>query len=394
MLCWLPKGRISGTRGVRWYDYRIEKSMDLRNLLRWLFTALRCGPRGPLGTFSTGVGGRWLRLFLIPLASVMGIGLLGLSSAAVARERLMDEPAVQQFVDNLVEQHGFSRSEVNGILSDAKVLPEVLAAISRPAERKPWHQYRAIFLTPSRIDGGSAFWRSHQEDLARAELEFGVSPEIIVAIIGVETRYGEHTGRYRVLDSLSTLAFRYPKRERFFRGELGAFLLLSREEGLNPRSIEGSYAGAIGLPQFIPSSYRQYAVDFDGDKVRDLLGNPSDAIGSVANYLSKHGWERGADVVFPAELRAESARKLADGDIKPHLLLTDMQARGVSIGDEAPYGGRGVLIELEARDGPEYWVGLQNFYTITRYNHSALYAMAVYQLAQAIRGQLADKHSH
>lgn len=366
-----------------------KKSMDLQNLLS-LSKPLRCGS---LDAFSRGVGW-WVTVFLTPLASAMGIALLGLPSAAVALERLVDEPAVQRFVDNLVKEHGFAQSEVKGILSDAKVLPEVLMAISRPAEHKPWYQYRAIFVTPSRIAGGAAFWRSHREDLARAEQDFGVSPEIIVAIIGVETRYGEYTGRYRVLDALSTLAFRYPKRERFFRRELGAFLLLSREEGFNPRSIEGSYAGAIGLPQFIPSSYRQYAVDFDGDNVRDLLGNPRDAIGSVANYLNKHGWERGAEVVFPAKVRAEGAQKLVEEGIKPHLTLTDMQARGVSIGNGAPYAGRGALIELEARDGPEYWIGLQNFYTITRYNHSALYAMAVYQLAQAIRGQFGDIQSY
>lgn len=317
------------------------------------------------------------------------MALFGLSSAAVALERLIDDSEVQRFVDEMVEQHGFSRAEVTSLLSEAKVLPEVLEAISRPAERKPWHQYRAIFVTPSRIEGGADFWRTHQEDLARAERTFGVSPEVIVAIIGVETRYGRYTGSHRVLDALSTLAFRYPKRGRFFRRELQAFLLLSREEGFDSRSIQGSYAGAIGLPQFIPSSYRAYAVDFDGDEVRDLLHNPTDAIGSVANYLNEHGWEEDAAVAFPAKLRAPEARKLTDGGLEPHLALTEMQARGVAIaGQAAPDRGKGALIELDARDGPEYWVGLQNFYTITRYNHSALYAMAVYQLAQAIRAEM------
>lgn len=366
--------------------------MDLRNVLKSLCKPLH---RGQLLRSHACLMVAWARRVTFPWtprASLLGIALLvALSSAAGARgERLIDEPEVQRFVDDMVEQHGFPRSDVNDILADAKVLPEVLDAISRPAERKPWYEYRAIFVTPPRIEGGVAFWGTHRGDLSRAQQEFGVSPEIIVAIIGVETRYGQHTGRHRVLDALSTLAFRYPKRSRFFRSELQAFLLLSRDEGFDPRSLKGSYAGAIGLPQFIPSSYRQYAVDFDGDNIRDLLGNPTDAIGSVANYLSEHGWEKGAGVAFPAELRVEDARELTSGGIKPQLALTDMQARGVSIGRAAPHQARGALIEFEAREGPEYWVGLQNFYTITRYNHSPLYAMAVYQLAQAIRGQLAE----
>ena len=365
----------------------MKMAMELRNLLGSLAKPLRRIRLGRCRALWSGARSGWVWLFLTPLA---GLALLGLSSAATAHERLIDEPEVKQFVDDLVAEEGFARAEVNDILSDANVLQGVLDAISRPAERKPWYQYRTIFLTPARIEGGVAFWRTHREDLTRAEHEFGVSPEIIVAIIGVETRYGAHTGRYRVLDALATLAFRHSKRGGFFRRELQSFLLLSREEGFDPRSLQGSYAGAIGLPQFIPSSYREYAVDFDGDKVRDLLGNPTDAIGSVANYLSQHGWEKGADVALPAKLQALGARKLAKGGIEPHLALTDMQARGVSIGSAAPHPGRGALIELEARDGPEYWVGLRNFYTITRYNHSPLYAMAVYQLAMAIRGQLGD----
>ncbi len=364
--------------------------MDLRNLLKSLSKPLHRSQLVGYNAFSRVAWVRRGMLPLTPLASMLGIVLLGLSSATMALERLVDEPEVQRFVDDMVEQYGFPRPDVNAILADAKVLPEVLDAISRPAERKPWYQYQAIFVTPPRIEGGVAFWRTHRKDLTRAHQEFGVSPEIIVAIIGVETRYGEHTGRYRVLDALSTLAFRYPKRSRFFRSELQAFLLLSQEEGFDPRSIKGSYAGAMGLPQFIPTSYRQYAVDFDGDKVRDLLGNPTDTIGSVANYLRRHGWEKDADVAFPAELRSQDARELTSGGIKPQLTLTDMQARGVSFGSAAPHQGRGALIEFEAREGPEYWVGLQNFYTITRYNHSPLYAMAVYQLAQAIRTQLGD----
>lgn len=365
--------------------------MELRNLLRYRSHTSGRGQR-TLGAPRLQGGAMRQRRAIVPLSLVILLGLvwLGLAGAVVALERLTDEPQVQRFVDDMVQQHGFARSDVNALLADAQVLSSVLDAISRPAERKPWHQYREIFLTPSRIEGGLKFWRTHHRDLIRAEREFGVSPEIIVAIIGVETRYGENTGQYRVLDALTTLAFHYPQRSRFFRSELEAFLLLSREEDFDPRSIKGSYAGAMGIPQFISSSYRAYAVDFDGDNIRDLIGNPTDAIGSVANYLSEHGWERGAGVVLPATLRTTKARELSAAGLKPHLELAEMRARGVSMDGSPTQQGRGALIELEASAGPEFWVGLQNFYTITRYNHSPLYAMAVYQLAQAIREQFGD----
>lgn len=321
------------------------------------------------------------------LVGVLGIPMFGWSGVVASIKPLVDDPEVRRFIDDMVDQHGFARSDLDRLLADAELLPTVLDAIARPAESKPWYQYRALFVTPSRIEGGLEFWRAHQADLTRAAEVFGVSPEVIVAIIGVETRYGARGGRYRVLDALSTLAFRYPKRSRFFRGELEQFLLLTREEGLEPRLVKGSYAGAIGLPQFIASSYRRYAVDFDGDNVRDLITNPRDAIGSVANYLSRHGWRKGQGVVLAASLHNESARELLDGDLKPHIPLSTMKARGVAIERPAPDTESGALIELETEDGPEYWVGLQNFYTITRYNHSPLYAMAVQQLAQAIREQ-------
>ena len=267
----------------------------------------------------------------------------------------------------------------------ARVLNSVLEAISRPAEAKPWHEYRLIFIQPLRIERGVDFLIEHRAALDRAERIYGVAPQIIVSIIGVETLYGEHTGRNRVLDSLATLGFRYPRRSEFFISELEHFLVLAREEGLDPLTVKGSYAGAMGIPQFISSSYRSYAVDFDGDQVRDLLGSVEDAIGSVANYLQRHGWRGGEKIAVPAEVAGDGFREFLDLGLKPETTIAEMQRNGVKTYDSAPESAKGALLEFELRDGVEYWVGLNNFYAITRYNHSPLYAMAVYQLSEAIQ---------
>jgi membrane-bound lytic murein transglycosylase B len=257
--------------------------------------------------------------------------------------------------------------------------------MSRPAEAKPWHEYRSIFLTEPRIAGGAAFWAEHAATLERAESAYGIAAKYIVAIIGVETFYGRHEGKTRVLDSLATLAFRYPRRQEFFARELEQFILLTREEGLDARSLKGSYAGAMGIPQFIASSYRAYAVDFDGDRVRDLIGSPVDAIGSVANYLGEHGWRRHEEVVFPVRVSGAGYRSLLAKGLEPKTTLRAMAEQGVIIdADGADASRLGALVELDLRDGHEYWVGLKNFYAITRYNRSELYAMAVAQLAESI----------
>ena len=327
------------------------------------------------------------------LASVVA-GLLicclvvpGASRVAWGSGPLADEPQLQSFVHQMSARHGFDKQDLGRLLRQAKVLEGVLKAIARPAEAKPWYQYRRIFVTPARIGGGIEFWRKHHALLERAGATYGVAPEVIVAIIGVETRYGQHLGRYRVLDALVTLAFRYPRRSRFFRSELEHFLLLAREEGLRLGMLYGSYAGALGIPQFIASSYRRYAVDFDGDGVRDLFNSPADAIGSVANYLSEHGWRRGESVAFPATVGGSGADKLVAHGLKPHATMNELRKNGVLVDGQMEGGQLAALIRLETESGNEHWVGLQNFYAITRYNHSALYAMAVNQLAAAIREQ-------
>ena len=280
---------------------------------------------------------------------------------------------------------GYPESDVRRILAEARVLPEVLDAISRPAEAKPWHAYRPIFLTETRIAKGVDFWKAERAALGRAEDIYGVPPEIIVAIIGVETLYGERVGRIRVLDSLVTLGFRYPRRSDFFLSELRHFLLLARDEGLDPLVVKGSYAGAMGVPQFISSSYRNYAVDFNGDGRKDLISSTVDAIGSVANYLNRHGWQRGGEIAVAAEIDGDDYNELPALGTKPKLTMTELSRRGVRALGEVDAESRAALIELEQKNGTEFWLVLDNFYAITRYNHSELYAMAVTQLAWKIR---------
>ncbi len=305
------------------------------------------------------------------------------TSAAQAFSR----PELHDFIDEMVKEHGFKKQELTALFDQVTLRPKIIEAMKRPAEGKPWYEYRPIFLTPESIEGGLDFWSEHADVLARAERIYGVPPEIIVAIIGVETRYGQNTGSHRVLDALSTLAFDYPPRGDFFRSELKHYLLLAREEHLDPLALKGSYAGAMGYPQFIPSSYRNFAVDFDEDGQRDLLNNINDVIGSVAHYFSKHGWQRGAAVALPATVSGDKYTALLGG-LKPELSLGNLKQQGVSFDASNLRGDqRGALLEFETETGMEYWVGLQNFYTITRYNHSQLYAMAVYQLSNEIHAR-------
>lgn len=334
------------------------------------------------------------------ISSLLTVGLVGSiatslaipAQAADAVVRYVDRADVEAFIDEMVERHDFKRRELDALFADVKQQQRVLEVIQRPAEGKPWYEYRPIFLNPQRITKGIAFWKEHAALLQQAEQVYGVPPEYIVAIIGVETFYGRHTGGFPVLDTLTTLGFDYPPRARFFRSELEQYLLLTREEGLDPRELEGSYAGAMGKGQFISSSYRTYAVDFDEDGKRDLWFSTADAIGSVANYFERHGWRRGEPVAMPARVEAEVAAPFAAKGMKPSFTLDELTAAGVEPLYPLSYDGDIALIELEGDEFNEYWLGLKNFYVITRYNHSPLYAMAVHQLAQEIRrGYLAQE---
>ena len=321
-------------------------------------------------------------------AVVTALGLLVPGPGRAAEPAPLDEAAeIEPFVERMTQKHGVPADETRALLADARVLGTVLDRIRRPAERKPWHEYRKIFLTEKRIARGAAFWREHADPLARAGERFGVPPEIIVAIIGVETFYGVYPGRIRVLDALATLGFRYPRRAKFFLSELEAFVLLTLDERIGARSLKGSYAGAIGIAQFIPSSYRRYAIDFDGDGFRDLVRSPEDAIGSVANYLAEHGWRAEAEVAVRAEVEGDGFRVMVERGLKPHSTLAAMRTAGVGFTTTAGDGELGALLEFETEHGSEHWVGLANFYAITRYNHSQLYALAVFQLAEEIRGR-------
>jgi len=307
-------------------------------------------------------------------------------SAVNAGQPLADRADVRAFIREMAARHGFNTARLQAVFNRAYAQPSIIAAMSRPAEAKPWSAYRPIFINPKRIQGGAAFWRANETALARAERVYGVPPEIVVAIIGVETQYGGNMGKYRVLEALSTLAFNYPRRADYFRKELENFLLLTRAEGIDPLAPRGSYAGAMGYGQFMPSSFRSFAVDFDGDGHRDLWRNPRDAIGSVANYFNKHGWRSGEPVAAPARVSGAAYPDLVSRKLsQPKYSVVSLRARGVIPEASVRDAQAAMLLEFQGQDGPEYWLGFDNFYVITRYNHSQLYAMAVYQLGQEIR---------
>lgn len=315
------------------------------------------------------------------------LGACGLCLMAFAAQAdYSRHPQAQGFIDEMVNRHGFKREEVVRLLTSAQRQQSILDAMARPAEQaKPWKDYRKIFVTPDRIQQGVAFWRDNAATLARAEREFGVSPAIIVAILGVETRYGRHAGSYRVLDALATLGFDYPPRASYFRGQLVEFLLMAREQNLAPERLLGSYAGAMGFGQFMPGSYRKFAVDFDGDGVADIINDVTDSIGSVANYLREHGWQHGAPIAARAVLQQQPAPEdwLKDS-LAPDTTLAEYRKLGVTTPAVLPPGTGAALFKLEGEDGDEYWLAFNNFYVITRYNRSHMYSMAVVQLSEAV----------
>ncbi|HMA98532.1 MAG TPA: lytic murein transglycosylase B [Wenzhouxiangella sp.] len=293
-------------------------------------------------------------------------------------------PGAEAFVAQVVAEHGLDTELVRAVLADARYQQSIIDAISRPAESKPWHQYRPIFLTETRIAAGAEFWRANASLLDQVGERFGVPVEVVVAIVGVETNYGMNTGSFRVIDALATLGFYFPRRAEFFASELGHFIALAAEEELPLYEVKGSYAGAMGIGQFIPSSYRAYSVDFDDTGNRDLWRSLPDALGSVANYLAVHRWTPGAPIALPVS--SVPAALNEDFPIRPEHTLDDLANMGVTFDAQGLDGATpATLIELEGETGSEYWVGLNNFYVITRYNRSPLYAMAVTQLSAAIR---------
>jgi len=303
----------------------------------------------------------------------------------------VEQSDVAMFIDEMVNEHEFDRDELRSSLGNAVVRQSVLDAISKPAEKTlTWAEYRKIFITRERIKAGVAFWHENRETLSRVSSSTGVPEEILVGIIGVETYYGRITGNYRVLDALATLAFNYPPRSSFFRRELQEYLLLVREEGMQATDATGSYAGAMGRPQFMPSSYRAYAIDSTGDGKRDIWNNWADVAGSIANYFNRHGWRPGEQVTSQATLGGSWASPVPQpaNTLSPTDTVTSLSQKGVMFATELPDDSKTQLLTYEGSDGIEHWVGFHNFFVITRYNRSVMYAMAVHQLGLEIALEL------
>lgn len=313
---------------------------------------------------------------------ILPVFLLFMTNQVIANE--LDKQSIRQFIKYMQDKHDYDVTELQEIFKRARYSDRVLEAISRPAEALPWYKYRPIFLQPERVTQGINFWKKHHEILQAAEKEYGVPAEIIVAIIGVETRYGKFKGNDKVLDALSTLAFHYPKRSEFFRSELEQFLLLIREQKVDPFSIKGSYAGAMGIPQFISSSYRNYAIDFDSDNKVDIWNNPADAIGSVANYFKKHGWVAGEEIAIRAEPVDGRNLDFKNKDLVPDINFSEIVKYGIKSQQSPTQDLKLKILAFKNMDKDEIWLGFNNFYVITRYNHSPLYAMAVFQLSEEI----------
>lgn len=323
-----------------------------------------------------------LALLALAAAAIGGVG-----PCAQASERGQPFPRAElaKFATHVARHDGLSRRAVLKVLRHARAQPQIVDKISRPAERVlQWWQYRQIFLTDKRISAGVEFWQQHRDSLERVSAEEGVPPQYIVAILGAETYYGRITGSYRVLDALATLAFDYPPRARYFRGELENFLVLTHREKIDPLSVKGSYAGAMGPLQFMPSAYLRYGVDGNDDGQRDLFNDWDDVFASVAHYLHQCGWQAGGPVVADVMIDPGATFHIDPANLKLDETIDGLNAQGVRVRSDAPGNTPVVLLLAEQQDGPTYRVGFNNFHALTRYNHSALYAMAVDELARAI----------
>ena len=324
--------------------------------------------------------------------------LLGLWSGTYADNALLHRKDVQQFINQLVTHDKFSRSELVSALNAAQFQPQIIESMDKPYEKKTWDVYKALFLTPQRVQAGVEFWQANAKTLARAQKEYGVPAEVIVAILGVETQYGKRQGEYRVLDALTTIAFHYPKRADYFTRELREYFLLCREHHVSPTQYIGSYAGANGQPQFMPSSYRTFAVDYAGHGRRDLVSNNAVVIGSGANYFHQHGWSTNENVVQPVELAGVKPGQLAVNSKHADYTYNKLISSGViPLSWMSSHPSQAGLIELITDKGNEYWLAYPNFYVITRYNSSPQYALAVYLLAQQLhehRSLAMMKHAH
>ena len=323
------------------------------------------------------------------LAALLLAASTCLTQAATPMTGFTSNPDVVYFARDLEQREGFNADRLLEQFAQIRPNAKVLELIKPPVSpvQRSWERYRPRFLNERRINWGVQFWQENQIALARARATYGVPEEIIVAIIGVETEYGRNMGSFRVLEALATLAFYYPRRADFFRTELEQFLLLARENGMDPVNVRGSFAGAIGIPQFMPGSQRRYAVDFDGDRKVDLYGSVDDAIGSVARFLEQHGWQAGQAVAVPARFREAPEQRLIEAGIQPTLKVADLAQLGIT-GSADPQAVVTLVDLVSPGRATEYWLGFNNFYVITRYNRSSFYAMSVFQLAEEIRARM------
>jgi membrane-bound lytic murein transglycosylase B len=323
------------------------------------------------------------------LALLAGVPALAQSADSPAAGFDLHRPEIVAFINEVTQRDGLKRREVKRLLKEARPQPKIIDMMNRPIEKVvPWWEYREHFVTAERIGDGAQFWAEHREALERVASSYQVPPEYLVAILGVETRYGRITGHYRVLDALATLAFDYPPRRSYFAGELAQFMVLAKENQVDPLTTTGSYAGAMGAPQFMPSAYRRYAVAAGNDQRRDLWGDWDEILASVANYLRENGWRPGEPVLAETSLDPAATFHVEPRNLEPNETVDTLGAHGVKVNLEVPPDTPALLILAEQPDGPAYRVGFHNFYVLTRYNASARYAMAVHDLAQAIAQQV------
>ncbi len=326
-----------------------------------------------------------------PLAGIIALMISATAALAASDDQTvyldLEQANVVAFIDEMVAEHEFDRKSLRNVLAQAEIKASTIDKISSPAERTlNWGEYRKIFITRERIAAGVKFWLENRSMLERIELETGVPAAKIVGIIGVETYFGRITGTDRVLDALATLAFDYPPRSKFFRSELVQFLILAREEELDATVPLGSYAGAMGRPQFMPSSFRAYAVDSTGDGKRDIWNSWTDVAGSIANYFLRHGWRSGEEVLSQATLsgRWQGNAPQPQNSLKAENTIASLSKMGVVFATDLSMDSKGQLLTYQGDHGTEYWVGFHNFFVITKYNHSVMYALAVHQLGQQI----------
>ncbi|MDD4914711.1 MAG: lytic murein transglycosylase B [Methylococcales bacterium] len=322
-----------------------------------------------------------MKLKTIISATLLPLFVLSFQTASAA---VPETRAFNRFIEQMVNKHGFEEEALRKRFNAVEIQPSIPEAMAAPAEAKPWFEYREIFMTEDRIEAGVKFWQKNEQVLGAIEKKYRVPAEILVAIIGVESKYGEQAGKYREIDALSTLSFAYPPRSKFFTRELASYLLLCRKAHINPMKPAGAYNGAMGLPQFMPSRFQSFAVDFNHDHKKDIWNDSADAAASIARYLAHHGWRSGEAVAFPVKARSDAYRGKLDSSLKPDVTIAQLRALQVEIPSQLPDAETVKLLGFQHAGGEDLWIGLHNFYVLTRYHSSPLYAMAVYQLSQVI----------